>query len=250
MARWVVSRRAALSSAAHPTLSCRGRSNARLRSFACGGARNQLSPSAGKLNQRPLMLRSGPSPITAASDPGIADAYFAPLLIVFGGYFAQWAWPQARTPFFPGSPLVAHGRFKPQLNSVVPGMKIHEFQAKEILRAAGVAVPTASSPDTPDEAAAAFTRSADRRGGQSPDSCRRPRQGNDQIQPQAARRATGQKRREAARSPAICWARRWSPFKPARPARPCARCSSKKAARSPASCTWASSSIGGRPARC
>ena len=49
-----------------------------------------------------------------------------------------------------------------------------------------------------------------------------------------------------ARWPGTCWASRWSPFKPAPKGRPCARCWSKRAATSPASCTWASSSIGPR----
>ena len=37
-------------------------------------------------------------------------------------------------------------------------MKIHEFQAKEILRGAGVAVPRGIVAHTADEAAAAFTK--------------------------------------------------------------------------------------------
>src|SRR5262249_40511187 len=39
-------------------------------------------------------------------------------------------------------------------------MKVHEYQAKELLRAAGVAVPAGIVATTPDEAAAAFDRLA------------------------------------------------------------------------------------------
>ena len=39
-----------------------------------------------------------------------------------------------------------------------PTMKVHEYQAKDLLRAAGVAVPDGILVTTPDEAAAAFTK--------------------------------------------------------------------------------------------
>ncbi len=109
-------------------------------------------------------------------------------------------------------------------------MKIHEFQAKEILREAGVAVPRGIVARTADEAADAF-RAIGRadRGRQSPDSRRRPRQGDDQGQSAAARRATGRIGRRSRRGRRqTCSANRWSRFKPAPTDRPFARCWSKK----------------------
>ncbi len=69
-------------------------------------------------------------------------------------------------------------------------MKIHEYQAKELLRDAGIAVPQNLVASTPDEAAAAFKKlGGPARRGKGADSRRRARQRHDQGQPRAARRA-------------------------------------------------------------
>ena len=60
-------------------------------------------------------------------------------------------------------------------------MKIHEYQAKEILAKYGVAVPRGEVANTLEEAAAVarklFAEGATRRGGEGADSRRRARQG-------------------------------------------------------------------------
>ncbi len=80
-------------------------------------------------------------------------------------------------------------------------MKIHEFQAKEILRKAGRGrAPRHCRPHARGGRGGLHHARRTDGGGQSPDSCRRPRQGNDQVQRPAARRATGQKRQAGGRS--------------------------------------------------
>ena len=122
-------------------------------------------------------------------------------------------------------------------------MKIHEFQAKQILRDAGVAVlPGHRGRGRPRKRPPRFTNlggavavvkaqihaggrgkgtvqgDPDQHGVQLVRTCRRSRRGG---QPAAGPDS-------------------WSRSRPAPPARRCARCWSKKAATSPASCTWAS----------
>ena len=114
-------------------------------------------------------------------------------------------------------------------------MKVHEYQAKELLKAAGVAVPAGIVVTTPEEAAAAYDsagRRPDRRQGAGPrrgarqgDRHRprgRPRRGaRDRQRPQAPPRGDGQGRpaRPLGRGgrrprPRACSARRWSPTRP------------------------------------
>ena len=77
-------------------------------------------------------------------------------------------------------------------------MKIHEYQGKQLFAAAGVPVPQGIVARTPEEAAAALRSSAARRRREGADPRRRPRQGHDQGQPEAARRPTGEVADEAA----------------------------------------------------
>ena len=104
-------------------------------------------------------------------------------------------------------------------------MKIHEYQAKQLLREAGVAVPqsiVATHARRGGRRVQTTGRPARRREG--PDPRRRPRQGHDQGQPQAARRAARRSRRRSRQaSPATCSATSWSRSKPAPKAKPFSR---------------------------
>ena len=63
------------------------------------------------------------------------------------------------------------------INQIVVRMKIHEYQAKELLVAAGAIVPRGIVAASPAEAAQAFEEHGRAGGPQGPDSRRRPRQG-------------------------------------------------------------------------
>ena len=120
-------------------------------------------------------------------------------------------------------------------------MKIHEYQAKQLLRDAGVAVPQGIVATTADEAAAAFkqlggplavVKAQIHAGGRGKGTIKdNPKQHGVQLVAAPTR---------PPRSPAICSATSSSRSKPAPKAKPSAACSSKPAARSPASCTSAS----------
>ena len=109
-------------------------------------------------------------------------------------------------------------------------MKVHEYQAKELLKRAGVAVPEGIVVTRPEEAAKAYDdagRRLDR--GQGPGPRRRPRQGGgDRARRRPRRGARDRQRAEAAARrrwpracsssgrprrrrtpPPACWARRW-----------------------------------------
>ena len=125
-------------------------------------------------------------------------------------------------------------------------MKVHEYQAKELLKAAGVAVPTGIVVTTPEEAAAAYdalggglivVKAQVHAGGRGkgvaigPEVDRGAGPG-DRQRPEAAARGDGQGgparpvargRREGRRR--ACSARRWSPTRPAPRARRSPRCS-------------------------
>ena len=95
-------------------------------------------------------------------------------------------------------------------------MKIHEFQAKQILREAGVAVPRGFVADTPQAAADAFVQLGRAGGGrQGPDPRRRTRQGHHPGQsPANAACNWSAAARRPKRSPPTCSAIRWSPSRP------------------------------------
>ena len=127
-------------------------------------------------------------------------------------------------------------------------MKIHEFQGKQLLREAGVAVPAGVVARTPDEAAAAFDQLGGKlavvkaqihAGGRGKGTIKtNPQQRGVQLVKSRDEAKHGRRR--------TCSARSWSRFRPAPRARRCSRCSSRRAATSPASCTWASSSTAPR----
>ena len=108
-------------------------------------------------------------------------------------------------------------------------MKVHEYQAKELLKKAGVAVPEGIVVTTPEEAAKAYdalggglivvkaqVHAGGRGKGVADRARRRPRAGTrDRQRPQAAARVDGQGRAarqvgrgSARRPPPACWARR------------------------------------------
>ena len=97
-------------------------------------------------------------------------------------------------------------------------MKIHEYQAKELLAAAGAAVPRGIVVRNADEAVKAFD-TARRQAGrpQGPGPRRRPRQGHVQGQRQGLRRRQVHQATAttSARSPRSCSSIRWSPSRPA-----------------------------------
>ncbi len=127
-------------------------------------------------------------------------------------------------------------------------MKIHEFQAKEILRKAGVAVPRSIVARSPDEAAAAFTtlggpiavvKAQIHAGGRGKGTIKsNPAQHGVQLVKSA---------KQAGEVAGNLLGQALVTIQTGPGGRRSARCWSKKAATSPASCTWASSSIGRRP---
>jgi DNA-binding NtrC family response regulator len=128
--------------------------------------------------------------------------------------------------------------------SLAEHMKIHEYQAKELFRKAGVAVLRGKVAQAPDEAAAAFQElGGDAGGGQGPDPCRRPRQGDDRRQP-GQRGVQLVKSADEARTVAknilghkLVTIQTGPEGKTVNQ-----RLRRRRAARSPASCIWASSS--------
>ena len=125
-----------------------------------------------------------------------------------------------------------------------PCMKIHEFQAKELLREAGVAVPRGIVARTPEEAAGAYrelggtvavVKAQIHAGGRGKGTVA---EHPDQHGVQLVRSAE-----EAAPSLRICWEITSSRFRRARKGKPSNRFSSKRAATSHGSCIWASCSI-------
>ena len=101
------------------------------------------------------------------------------------------------------------GRDRGDKRRANPEMKVHEYQAKDLLKAAGVAVPAGVVATTPDEAAGGL-RAARRRPdrGESPGPRRGPRQGGrDRPRRRPGRGPQNRQRREAApprASPRAC----------------------------------------------
>jgi succinyl-CoA synthetase beta subunit len=130
-------------------------------------------------------------------------------------------------------------------------MKIHEFQAKEILRRAGVTVPRGIVAASGDEAAKAFAelgaplavvKAQIHAGGRGKGTIREsPKQHGVQLVRSAD---------DARQVAAALLNNHLVTIQTGPTARSCARSSSRKAATSPENCTWASWSIGHPADRC
>ena len=130
-------------------------------------------------------------------------------------------------------------------------MKIHEYQAKQIFREAGVAVPRSLVADTPKAASEAFSSLGVNRavvkGKSTPAGAARGQSPTCPANMASSWSATATRRKM---SPPTCWATDWQPSRLAPKARRSITCWSKKAARSRGSSMSGCWSIGLPAGRC
>ena len=144
-------------------------------------------------------------------------------------------------------------------NQDARAMKVHEYQAKELLKKAGVAVPEGIVATTPAEAAKAYDAlggglivvkaqvHAGGRGKGVADRARRRSCAGARDRQRAASRGPSRwprgcnwssRPRKPKKPPPACWARHWSPIRPVPRGARSPRCWSRSGTTSPASSTW------------